>query len=566
MRIPPDTIAALGNPPQAAIGGFSAREALLTGKRAVRITGMSFLLMVFLTLVCVVADKPPLPQWPTTPEQSALLTGVAVLLVGLHAFWVSRRVSWPLARDPARRERLLARYERWRFLHQLLQFGVYILALAVVGWGWAVRVYWHWDEPPLPNALYPQALPGLELWTLAPFLVGQILTWLFFYDADRAAHRAAHRLLEADPFAQTWLEARPAPSAAFGGRWSYVGFQLRQKLALVFIPVLLLIVHKELFRPDDGRQAGSLASFALSILLVLGVFIGMPLLIRLALGLKPLPPGLLRDRLLATGKRLGFRFSDILLWNTRSGMANAMVIGLVPWLRYVVFTDRLIEEFPEEEVEAVFGHEIGHLRHQHMLYYLVFLLTSMAVLGLVTENYLVRLLGQASQALAEEAPWLGPSLAELLGPGSSLALFSVVAVLLVYIFAVFGFLSRRCERQADVFGCRALSCLDPACEGHTEETPLPCRGRGLCATGIHTFIRALEKVALINGISRDRPGFLQSWQHSTIARRVAFLRGLLAEPDVEPAFQARLWRVKAGLLAGLLAGLAVLLALQYWRW
>src|SRR5439155_7285007 len=130
-------------------------------------------------------------------------------------------------------------------------------------------------------------------------------------------------------------------------------------------------------------------AYVLGITGLAGIFIGLPLVIRLVLGLRPLPEGPLRDRLLAASRRLNFRASDILLWNTRNGMANAMVIGLLPWLRYVVFTDRLIEEFPEEEVEAVFGHEIGHIRHQHMLYYLVFLLTSMAVLGLVTENYLL---------------------------------------------------------------------------------------------------------------------------------------------------------------------------------
>ena len=30
-----------------------------------------------------------------------------------------------------------------------------------------------------------------------------------------------------------------------------------------------------------------------------------------------------------------------------------MVIGIVPWIRYVVFTDRLLEDFTEEEVENI---------------------------------------------------------------------------------------------------------------------------------------------------------------------------------------------------------------------
>src|SRR5205823_11105305 len=121
--------------------------------------------------------------------------------------------------------------------------------------------------------------------------------------------------------------------------------------------------------------------------------------------------------------------------------------------------------------------------------------------------------------------------------------------------------SRRCERQADVFGCRAVSCPDPNCLVHDDSTEPAGRGRGLCPTGIRTFIRALEKVALVNGISRDRPGFLQSWQHSTIGRRVAFLLAILADPSLEPRFQRRVAVAKWSLLL-ILGGLFLLLVLM----
>jgi hypothetical protein len=86
--------------------------------------------------------------------------------------------------------------------------------------------------------------------------------------------------------------------------------------------------------------------------------------------------------------------------------------------------------------------------------------------------------------------------------------------------------------------------------------PLPEGGKSLCATGILTFIQALEKVAILNGISRDKPGYLQSWQHSTVARRVEFLRNMLRDPQAEPRFQRRVLLVKCGLFAVL--GLIVL--------
>src|SRR5262249_38741778 len=75
-------------------------------------------------------------------------------------------------------------------------------------------------------------------------------------------------------------------------------------------------------------------------------------------------------------------------------------------------------------------------------------------------------------------------------------------------------------------------------------------------------IYALEKVAQVNGISRDRPGFFQSWQHGSIARRVAFLYGLLKDPAAERRFQRRTALVKWGLLAVLGAALAASLVIS----
>ncbi|MFO0926335.1 MAG: M48 family metallopeptidase [Gemmataceae bacterium] len=530
---------------------------------------MAFLLMVFLTVVCLIEWYPP-PPWPASPALALLTTLFAVALLGLHARWIARRVAVALARDPDDREAVLGRYERRRAVQQLLQFLLFGLALGVLGWGWAVRQAWNWDHPhlfavrPLPDN--HRLLPGVELLTLLPFLLGQVVTWYFLYDADRAVYRTAQCVMAGDGFSQVLLQGRPASTAPFGGRWAYIGFQLRQKLALVFIPVLLLILQKEAVRlfPDAWQEwQGTLNLLGVGALLA--VFVSMPLLIRAVLGLRPLPPGPLRDRLTAATRRLGFRCSDVLVWNTRNGMANAMVIGLVPWLRYVVFTDRLLDEFSADEVEAVFGHEIGHIRHHHMLFYLVFLMGSMAMLGLLADHVLLPWLADGVDGLAARFPAVMPASAgQMLGPNGHGAVFPVVGLILGYVFLVFGFLSRRCERQADLFGCRAVSCADPDCLVHADDAVLAPRARGLCPTGILTFIRALEKVAVLNGICRSRPGFLQSWQHSTIARRVDYLRSVLIDPRREARFQRRLFVIKAGLLVGLAAVLAVLLAVYGW--
>ncbi len=401
-------------------------------------------------------------------------------------------------------------------------------------------------------------MPGVKLLIVAPFFVSMLLSWVFAYDADRALYVAAHRLLEADPLARTFLDSSPAfaadPAKDFGGRWSNVAFQARQKLALVFLPVVLLIVQQEAVQliPDSVQNAWAWQLSILGVVGVAAVLLGLPWMVRLALGLKPLPPGPTRDRLRAAARRLRFRCSDVLLWNTRGGMANAMVIGVLPWPRYVIFTDRFLEEFNGDEVEAVFGHEVGHVKHRHMALYLAFLMLSMGVLV------------YACAALSPWAPDLGGgalTISALDGfPLNGVWLPVVGGAFLVYVLVVFGFLSRGCERQADVYGCRAVSCGRADCAGHDHGPELTPCVRGLCPTGVRTFIYALEKVASVNGMSRDRPGFFQSWQHGTIARRVAFLYGVLNDPTVERRFQRRVTLVKWGLMAALGAALATLVA------
>ncbi|MHB1423137.1 MAG: M48 family metallopeptidase [Gemmataceae bacterium] len=503
---------------------------------------MPILLMVFLVMVCLPEPEAwsQLPRWTDSPWNCVAVTWLAVLLIATHAFWVARRVSGPLESQPALRERLLARYERGRAHNQIAVFVIYITVLLLGGWGWAVTQVWRGNT---------SVWPGMELVILSPFVTAQLLAWAAYYEAERASHRSAHRKLATEPNAGAWLELERSRSAAppsFGSRASYVIFQLRQKLALVFLPVLLLLVQKEVQRLfpiawQDWQKTVNLLGIA-SVLLVV---VALPWIVRLILGLKPLPLCPLRRRLEALGRRLRFRCSNILVWDTRNGMANAFVIGIVPLARYVVFTDRLLEDFTPDEIEAVFGHEVGHVRHYHMLYYFSFLSSSVLVL-----NWLILEVIDSCRGLIPLA--LGNLSSE------SLSILSLVPVLLAYIFVVFGFLSRRCERQADVFGCRAVSCSSLTCLGH-EENDLRQSGQGLCPTGIRTFIRALEKVALVNGISRDQPGFLHSWQHASIGRRIEFLRGILFDPGVERRFQHRLFLFKSLLLLVLGGAIALIL-------
>lgn len=497
---------------------------------------MPFLLLLLLTMVCLV-DPWPEPLVRFGPREatglaiawSFLFTCATVATQGGLAAALARWTATKLHLFPEEREQTLRRHARLRHYLLLALIGGYTLILWGWGWGWAVQTL---------GASQGGGLPGLELLTLAPLLAGLVVSWATLYEADKALHETA-----------------PAPTRGefFAGRWAYLSFQLRQNLALILVPLLLLILEKGLSRRWPGIHEGG--AYQLGAIVVLSAaFIGLPWIFRLVLGLRPLADGPLRDRLLAASGRYGFRCSDILRWDTRGAAANALVAGVLPHPRYVILTDKLIAELTPDEVEAVFGHEVGHIRHRHMLYYLIFMFLSVGALGGVWHATAQWLLPAGRGAPGPA--WLNQA---LVSGGLGLAPF--VVLLGTYVFIVFGFLSRRCERQADLFGCRVVSCGRGDCAGHyTDEHALP-RGVGLCATGIRTFVSALEKVAFHNGISRDRPGWLQSWQHSTIARRVDFLQEVLANPGLERRFQWRVLLVKGGLLLAL-AGLAALL----WFW
>jgi Zn-dependent protease with chaperone function len=515
---------------------------------------MQLLLLLFLMLACLPERWEPV-YWIGSPARSAALTWLSIAAVVGAAAVIAQRVCGQLGVLGLSRDLVLARYGRLRFLHLLLLCVVYVVTVFAFGWGATVQHFFHTTEwyhdliddtflapgaeaafGPGVEAVLQQGwryalAPGAELFVLAPFVLGLLGSWASFYDAERAIHVNV---------------ASAALREQYWGRGAYVSFHFRQNLAMVFIPVLLLLVEKGLRRllPDGGTLAGA----AVGVGGALVVFAAMPWLLRLVLGLKPLPDGPLRQRLLAAARRLHFRCNDVLLWQTRGNVANAMVAGVLPVLRYVLLTDRLASDLSPEEVEAVFGHEVGHVRHHHMLYYVGFLMVSMAVVwaGVVI-------------SLTELVAWLPDVEAALEGSAwQDLALVPPIVLLGTYIFLVFGFLSRRCERQADIYGCRAVSCLNFQCAGHESGVAVAPSGRGLCTTGITIFINALEKVAQLNGISRDRPGWLQSWQHSTIGRRVEFLERVREDSAVEGHFQRRVVLIKWALFLGLGCLLALL--------
>src|SRR3954454_23178697 len=206
-----------------------------------------------------------------------------------------------------------------------------------------------------------------DLLILLPFFLAQVLGWGGLYAAERALRPSGVR-----------------GSARVTNVGRFLTLKVRQSLGLVLPGVLVFSLGQDLARQPWPRWAagatGPILGMAAMGLLVLVL---SPLFVRLAWPTRPLPPGPLRDRLEHLSRRYGFRCTDILVWDTGNVLVNAGVTGALPWFRYVLLTDALIENLNPLEVAAVFGHEIGHIAHRHLFYLGFFFVGSLGVMALL---------------------------------------------------------------------------------------------------------------------------------------------------------------------------------------
>jgi STE24 endopeptidase len=223
-----------------------------------------------------------------------------------------------------------------------------------------------------------------------------------------------------------------------------------------------------------------------------------------------------------------------------------------------LLSDALLESLTPLETAAVFGHEIGHVAHRHFLYFAFFFVGSLSVLSLCGDA--ASLVGPIISQLS----WLSQHNAAIVSQlvQAGMVLLSVG----IYIWFVFGYLSRRFERQADVYGSKVVSCGIVDCPPHNDldNDLAPDPGAGsqltLCPVGIRIFADALTTVARSNGMDRSNP----SWRHGSIANRIAFLEGLERHPDREHGFQRGVRRLRLGLGCFLITAVVTSAVTQTW--
>jgi Zn-dependent protease with chaperone function len=328
---------------------------------------------------------------------------------------------------------------------------------------------------------------------------------------------------------------RKAPGFTFPG---YLAFQARMFIGCALLPVLGILVAFDVLEAipivAENLQIYTSLYFVASVILLFGAYSFAPLILRVAFRTRPLEawlearssscqsslsvgqtdhggtnvspwsnmtkpvgnclaeePSGITARLRSLCQRLGMPNMRFLVWETGDArVANAGMVGLLGEFRYVLLSDTLFEILTPDELVAVVGHELGHAKNKHLLYYFVAALLFM-------------ILGHFAFGL----------LATLGTPPTVQFLFSAVFVL-VFWKAVLGGLSRVFECQADLEGVRAAS------------SPVP-------------FTSAMEKIAAAAQIDQQAA----NWLYRSVSARIAFVWSAFYMPDEESRFRATLKRI-----------------------
>jgi Zn-dependent protease with chaperone function len=221
------------------------------------------------------------------------------------------------------------------------------------------------------------------------------------------------------------------------------------------------------------------------------VAVAGPVMIKTFWRCQPMDPGRQRDRIERLCQRAGMAYKDILYWPLFGGkMITAGVMGLIRHFRYILVTPSLLSLLAPEEIDAVIGHEIGHIKKKHLLFYLLFF-AGYIVLSYVTFDVTVY-----ATVLAEPVWRLVHRSGANPGMVTSMVFSAmIICVFLVYFRFVFGFFMRNFERQADAY---VFTLFDSA-------APL-----------MATFY----KISMTSGQPADRP----NWHHFSIRERIDFLK------------------------------------------
>lgn len=477
---------------------------------------MSQILIVMLYVLWVAAAQPSLSRGAAVdvPRLGVFFAGF-MALVAIPA--VAARVMIP--RLPAARI--------WPFVRQF-HWLTEAVKLGITAW-FAVGVFstdaWRAAVGLMLGAAgdAPFTLPAMVFGPL-PAVLAWLGLWWAQYPVERMAREQSMLpMLESD------LPIHAPPTLL-----QFFSNNLRMQILTTAVPLLMIALLRDvgalgLLATGLANPNGAWASTILSFTAAAGVLLVAPEPLRHILRTERLPPSSLRWRLDEVCRAARTRYREVLLWKTGYAMGNAAVMGVLPRVRYVLLSDLLLESMTDRQIEAVFAHELGHVVHRHTVWFVLVIVTLAVAMTGVSAGL------DWSLARMELPAWLNGAAGW--AAGGAMVAAAVVA---------FGFVSRRFERQADVYAARAMQAI---VSPETAGSPDPRRA-AVGPEGAEMIASALARAAVINNVPLDA----RSFRHGSIARRIRYIRQLAREPAQTFAFDRSMGMLFAGILAALTLG------------
>lgn len=446
--------------------------------------------------------------------------GIYLLSLALVVVVMRRMARRAMNRTTLRSVRATAVFHQMMFLARWMLLAIHATALFLLGWGelilgTGITFHHTWEAPAALVSIVPVALAWIGL------------AWAQ-YPLDRAVRE--QNVLSAFNLGEAYFDP---PSLG-----QYVGNAARLQVLSLLAPVaaalllrdlLLFVAHAQGVHRGPESEALSMLASAMVIFLI------GPEILRAVLPVTRLPDSPLRTRLEAMCQRLGLRYRQILLWDTHHTLCNAAVMGLVPQFRYILLSDLLIHTMDDRQIEAVFAHEAGHVKHRHLTWFVVFAIVFILWLG---EAQTLLMLAISESALLRQLP-----------------IDAIMACLgVIGFFIIFGLLSRSFERQADLFAARNV--IAPGDDVKVDPD------------GVAVFNSALQQVARMNNMPVDAEPFVArgswlrrwfgaiahhaaTWRHGSIRARMDYLQSLPADPRRSEQFDRRMMVLRIALLIAL---------------
>ncbi len=194
-------------------------------------------------------------------------------------------------------------------------------------------------------------------------------------------------------------------------------------------------------------------------LIVWAIFIGFTVLLAqlapvllfpLFYRFEPLKNEELRQRLVRLSERAGTRIRGVYEWkiSEKSKKANAALTGLGK-TRRIIIADTLLNNYSDDEIEAVLAHELGHHVHRHIAKGIL-LQVAITFLGFWAASHILRYAVDQRQMFQSLSDFANLPLLALIA--------SVLGLLLAPLLNAY---SRYNERQADEYAWKSIPAIEP---------------------------------------------------------------------------------------------------------